>query len=150
MSRTPPGTSNLPVSKLAIVTSPWTWSETSGAAGSAGLLPARNEHSAVAPGTGEPSANGMPKTLEMSAAAIIGTAAPAWAGRTTHTVHPGESIQAAIDASQPGDKIKIKAGTYHENVYVNKDFIEVEGDGAHETTLLPPAVVAPNPCADAS
>jgi len=84
------------------------------------------------------------------AAAIIGTAAPAWAGRTTHTVHPGESIQAAIDASRPGDKIKIKAGTYHENVYVNKDFIELEGDGAHETTLLPPAVVAPNPCADAS
>src|SRR5207253_10615012 len=47
------------------------------------------------------------------AAAIIGTAAPAWAGRTTHTVRPGESIQAAIAASQPGDKIKIMAGTYH-------------------------------------
>jgi nitrous oxidase accessory protein NosD len=80
------------------------------------------------------------------ATAVIGTAAPASADRTTHTVHPGESIQAAIDAAQPGDKIKIEAGTYHENVYVNKDFIELEGDGAHKTTLLPPAVGAPNPC----
>jgi nitrous oxidase accessory protein NosD len=80
------------------------------------------------------------------ATAIIGTAAPAAADRTTHTVHPGESIQAAIDAAQPGDKIKIKAGTYHENVYVDKDFIELEGDGARETLLLPPDVAAPNPC----
>ena len=50
---------------------------------------------------------------------------------------PGESIQAAIDAAQPGDTIKIKAGTYHENVYVNKDFIELEGAGAAQD--VPPA-----------
>jgi parallel beta-helix repeat protein len=80
------------------------------------------------------------------ATTIIATAAPASASGTTHTVHPGESIQAAIDAAQPGDKIKVKAGTYHENVYVNKDFIELEGDGADETSLLPPDVGAPNPC----
>jgi parallel beta-helix repeat protein len=82
------------------------------------------------------------------ATAIIGTATPASADRTTHTVHPGESIQAAIDAAQPGDKIRIKAGTYHENVYVDKDFIELEGDGAHKTTLLPPDVATPNPCTE--
>ena len=81
------------------------------------------------------------------ATAIIGTAAPASAAtRTTHTVRPGESIQAAIDAAQPGDKIKIKAGTYHENVYVGKDNIELEGDGARKTTLLPPDVGTANPC----
>ena len=80
------------------------------------------------------------------ATAIIGTAAPAWADRTTHTVRPGESIQAAIDGAQPGDKIKIKAGTYHENVYVGKDNIELEGDGVRKTTLLPPDVATPNPC----
>jgi parallel beta-helix repeat protein len=80
------------------------------------------------------------------ATAIIGTAAPASASRTTHTVHPGESIQAAIDAAQPGDKIQIRAGTYHENVYVTKDNIELEGAGARKTTLLPPDVASPNPC----
>jgi parallel beta-helix repeat protein len=78
--------------------------------------------------------------------AIIGSAAPAWASRTTHTVHPGESIQAAIDAAQPGDKIQVRAGTYHENLYVTKDNIELEGAGAHKTTLLPPDVATPNPC----
>jgi len=78
--------------------------------------------------------------------AIIGTAAPASAGRNTHTVHPGESIQAAIDAAQPGDKIEIRAGTYHENLYVTKDNIELEGAGAHKTTLLPPTTATPNPC----
>ena len=80
------------------------------------------------------------------ATAIVGAGAPAWADRTTHTVHPGESIQAAIDAAQPGDKIQIRAGTYHENVYVTKDDIELEGAGAHKTTLLPPAAATPNPC----
>ena len=78
--------------------------------------------------------------------AIIGSAAPASASRTTHTVHPGESIQAAIDAAQPGDKIQIRAGTYHENLYVTKDNIELEGAGARKTTLLPPTTATPNPC----
>jgi parallel beta-helix repeat protein len=78
--------------------------------------------------------------------AIIGTAAPASASRNTHTVHQGESIQAAIDAAQPGDSIEIRAGTYHENVYVTKDNIELEGAGAHKTILLPPTTAAPNPC----
>ena len=87
----------------------------------------------------------------MMGAAIIGTAAPASADhRKTIKVKPGESIQAAIDAAKPGDKIKIKAGTYHENVYVNKDFIELEGAGARKTFLLPPTVASPNPCTDAS
>ena len=80
------------------------------------------------------------------AAAIIGTAAPASASPSTHTVHPGESIQAAIDAAQPGDKIQIRAGTYHENLFVTKDNIELEGAGARKTTLLPPTVATPNPC----
>ena len=82
-------------------------------------------------------------------AAVIGTAAPASAShRPIHTVHPGESIQAAIDAAEPGDSIRIKAGRYYENVYVNKDFIELEGDGADKTILLPPEVATPNPCVE--
>jgi parallel beta-helix repeat protein len=77
-------------------------------------------------------------------AALLGVAAPAHAA--SHTVHPGESIQAAIDAAQPGDSIKVRAGTYHENLYVNKNNIELEGDGAGRTILLPPDQATPSPC----
>ena len=77
-------------------------------------------------------------------AAFLGVAAPAYAA--SHTVHPGESIQAAIDAAQPGDSIKVRAGTYHENLYVSKDNIELEGAGAGQTILLPPEVATPSPC----
>ena len=76
---------------------------------------------------------------------LVVTSAPA-AADTTHRVHEGESIQAAIDAAVPGDKIHIEAGTYFENVYVTTDFIELEGDGADETFLRPPDVATPNPC----
>ena len=40
----------------------------------------------------------------------------------THTVLPGESIQAAITSASPGDQIIIKAGTYSgENVTIDKN-----------------------------
>ena len=78
-------------------------------------------------------------------AAFLGVASPAFAD-DTHTVDPGESIQAAIDAAQPGDTIKIRAGTYHENVYVGKNNIEIKGAGASRTFLLPPDEATPSPC----
>lgn len=36
------------------------------------------------------------------------------AAAKTRVVHPGESIQAAVDAASPGDSIKVMPGTYHE------------------------------------
>jgi parallel beta-helix repeat protein len=81
-------------------------------------------------------------------ALIVASAPAAATDGTTHRVHEGESIQAAIDAAEPGDKIHIEAGTYFENVYVTKDFIELEGDGTDETFLRPPAVATPNPCVE--
>ena len=37
------------------------------------------------------------------------------------------TIQAAVDAANPGDTIRIPPGIYHENVLVNKDNISIEG-----------------------
>src|SRR6188508_283780 len=39
------------------------------------------------------------------------------------------TIQAAVNAASAGDKIKVRAGTYEENVVVNKQ-LEIEGAGA--------------------
>jgi len=43
------------------------------------------------------------------------------------TVHNGSSIQAAVDAAQPGTVIKIEAGIYQEAVTVNKNNITLVG-----------------------
>lgn len=37
------------------------------------------------------------------------------------------TIQAAVDAAQPGDTVRVPPGVYHENVLVNKDNITIEG-----------------------
>ena len=37
------------------------------------------------------------------------------------------SIQAAVDASNPGDTVRVPPGVYHENVLVTKDNITIEG-----------------------
>ena len=50
--------------------------------------------------------------------AVFATATAARA--TVHRVHPGESIQAAIDAASPGDAILVEPGTYQETG--NADF----------------------------
>jgi hypothetical protein len=51
------------------------------------------------------------------------------------TVQPGESIQAALDAAEPGDTITVAAGTYHEYLQISTDGVTLQGDGA---VLEPP------------
>ncbi len=69
-------------------------------------------------------------------AGAIGVPLPA-AASTTHVVHPGDSIQAAVDAAAPGDTIVVKRGVYHQNVVIQKDGIALRGDG--HPTIKPPA-----------
>lgn len=64
-------------------------------------------------------------------------------GHGVTVVKPGESIQAAVDAADPGDTIFVKPGTYAENVAITTDGITLVSRGAR---LVPPADPAPNAC----
>src|SRR5881296_3021475 len=73
----------------------------------------------------------------VSAALLLGLAASA----SAHTINvsPGDSIQAAIDQAKPGDKIKLKKGTYHESVEIKANDLTLKGSGADRTRIVPPA-----------
>jgi Right handed beta helix region len=55
---------------------------------------------------------------------------------TTRVVHPGESIQAAVNASAPGDTVVVESGTYAQSVGIHTSGITLIGKGAK---LVPPA-----------
>jgi nitrous oxidase accessory protein NosD len=69
-----------------------------------------------------------------SAVAALTFASPASAN--THVVHPGESIQAAVDAALPGDTVLVKPGTYRESVTIRTDGLTLHAQGS--VTLQPP------------
>jgi len=71
----------------------------------------------------------------------IGQAAPT-ATCTKQVVAP-DSIQAAIDAAQPGATVCVGPGIYQENLLIAKDGITLKGEGPEKTVLEPPA--APRP-----
>ncbi|MFG2121397.1 nitrous oxide reductase family maturation protein NosD [Streptomyces sp. NPDC048710] len=95
----------------------------------------------------------MKKTLLSVAAAMVVAAGTVATAGTAHaatvwTVSPGQSIQAAVDAAQPGDTIQLAAGTYQESVQVEKDNITIKGagSGTDGTVLTPPATFPTNHC----
>ncbi|MFG2225065.1 nitrous oxide reductase family maturation protein NosD [Streptomyces sp. NPDC048644] len=64
------------------------------------------------------------------------TAPPSQAG-DHYTVHPGESIQKAVDAAEPGDTVDIAPGVYRESVRIDKPGLTLRGAG--EWTVIRPA-----------
>jgi len=63
-------------------------------------------------------------------------ASPVFATTDIHVVHPGESIQAAVDAASPGDTIVVTPGTYRESIRIGTDGLTLRARGS--VTLKPP------------
>ena len=79
--------------------------------------------------------------LMVTVAALMAMSVLAFAGFASakpkgHVVRPGESIQKAIKAADPGDTIVVRGGVHHESVVIKKDGISLRGDAA---VLKPPA-----------
>ncbi|KAH8653006.1 pectin lyase fold/virulence factor, partial [Ilyonectria robusta] len=64
--------------------------------------------------------------------------------RTIH-VQPGQLIQDAINAASRGDRILVEAGTYAEQLTIEKDGIALVGLGA---ILVPPTTAVTNHCSN--
>ncbi|MFF3457984.1 nitrous oxide reductase family maturation protein NosD [Streptomyces sp. NPDC002730] len=52
------------------------------------------------------------------------------------------SIQAAVDAARPGDRITVPPGVFREQLVIGKD-LTITGSGARRTTILAPQTLAP-------
>ncbi|MFF1306708.1 nitrous oxide reductase family maturation protein NosD [Streptomyces sp. NPDC058307] len=80
--------------------------------------------------------------------AVFGAAPPlAAADQMTHVVFPGESIQQAVDAAEPGDTVLLAPGTYRESVTVSTPGITLSGMG--RDTVIEPAPNKAGKCAEA-
>jgi nitrous oxidase accessory protein NosD len=70
-------------------------------------------------------------------AAGCGLSIPSASATDSHTVGPGESIQKAVDAAQPGDTVVVLPGTYRESIRITKADLKLRGSGSR--TVIRPA-----------
>ncbi|GAA1898813.1 right-handed parallel beta-helix repeat-containing protein [Streptantibioticus ferralitis] len=76
------------------------------------------------------------------------TAAPPAAAANRHIVHPGESIQQAVEHASPGETLYLLPGTYRESIEVTVPGLTLRGVGP-ETVLTPGTTRPENACAKA-
>jgi nitrous oxidase accessory protein NosD len=74
--------------------------------------------------------------LRLLATAALMIALPALASAGTISIGPGQSIQAAIQGAQAGDRIELLPGTYHEAIDFLGKSIAVVGVGGAGVTIL--------------
>jgi hypothetical protein len=78
------------------------------------------------------------RVVVLAAGCLIGwltLVSPISAIADTHLVHPGDSIQATVDAASPGDTIMVGTGTYRESVKIQTDGLSLRAQGS--VTLKP-------------
>ncbi|KOT37866.1 hypothetical protein ADK41_17910 [Streptomyces caelestis] len=77
--------------------------------------------------------------LACTAAAVAAGlgAAPSAHHPTVHRVQPGQSIQKAVDAAEPGDVVLLAPGTYRQSVDIKVPDLTLRGHGAGRTVLAP-------------
>src|SRR5215204_4664866 len=85
-------------------------------------------------------------TMALTLLVASGLALVAGVGSATaqsSVVGPGESIQKAINAADPGDTIVVR-GVHHEDVGIRKDGIKLRGE---DDAVIKPPAKADSPCA---
>ncbi|MFD4409433.1 nitrous oxide reductase family maturation protein NosD [Streptomyces sp. NPDC058251] len=76
-------------------------------------------------------------------------AAPSADHVTVHWVHPGESIQKAVNSAQPGDAVIVSPGTYKESVRITVSGLTLRGSGTGSTVIVPGTASGDSTCAKA-
>lgn len=67
------------------------------------------------------------KVMKYCASLLCATAMSVQTMAADIVVNPGEQIQDAINVAQPGDRILVKPGVYHQSVYIDKSNITLKG-----------------------
>ncbi|MGW2177500.1 right-handed parallel beta-helix repeat-containing protein [Streptomyces sp. NPDC001732] len=70
-------------------------------------------------------------------AAGLGAIVPAACAKSARVVHPGQSIQKAVDAAGSGETVVVLPGTYRESVLVTTPGLTLRGSGSR-TVIRPP------------
>ncbi|WP_393053785.1 nitrous oxide reductase family maturation protein NosD [Streptomyces sp. LN549] len=84
-------------------------------------------------------------SIAAASAAGLGVVAPSVPAVAAggHVVRPGQSIQAAVDAAQPGDTIVVRPGTYRESVLITTPGLTLRGSG--DRTVIEPGASGTQP-----
>lgn len=61
---------------------------------------------------------------------------------TVHVVGPGQSVQAALDAAQPGDTVSLLPGTYRESIKITMPGVTLRGAATDKVVIAAPSATA--------